>query len=214
MRTTLLLITLFFVTNFYAFSDNNLQVEFDGLTVVVVNFEEGDKIKLFEVETGDHVLSKTRGQIDLSQLPIGKYLLENNEGRSIVIERGEDEIYLEEEDVLGTDYMVAEDSERATDLGDMNTAEELNNFYASTDSDELEISREGDIITVVDFEEGDMIKLFEIKNTVHVLSKTTRTIDLSQLPFGRYVLENNRGKAIVIEKIKEEIIEGQGYAMY
>ncbi|MFC5046435.1 hypothetical protein ACFSTE_03550 [Aquimarina hainanensis] len=214
MRTTLLLITLFFVTNFYAFSDNNLQVEFDGLTVVVVNFEEGDKIKLFEVETGDHVLSKTRGQIDLSQLPIGKYLLENNEGRSIVIERGEDEIYLEEEDVLGTDYMVAEDSERATDLGDMNTAEELNNFYASTDSDELEISREGDIIIVVDFEEGDMIKLFEIKNTVHVLSKTTRTIDLSQLPFGRYVLENNRGKAIVIEKIKEEIIEGQGYAMY
>ena len=55
-------------------------------------------------------------------------------------------------------------------------------------------------MTVLDFEEGDVIKLFEVKNTVHILSKTINVVDLSQLPAGIYFLENNKGESVVLEK--------------
>jgi len=71
------------------------------------------------------------------------------------------------------------------------------------DADFLEIKRENNFITVLDFEEGDVIKLFELKDTIHVLSKTTRSIDLNQLPHGKYVLKNNRGRLAFVEKYED-----------
>ena len=90
------LISVFLVSNIYANdTDLSLEVEKEGLIVSVVNFEEGDKIKLFDVESGDHILSKTHSDIDLSQLPVGLYLLENTHGQSVVIERFEEEIKID-----------------------------------------------------------------------------------------------------------------------
>ncbi len=202
MKIITLLFSLLFLTSLNARVDGDgLNIEREGLIIVVIDFEEGDKIKLFEVETGDHILSKTRGQIDLSQLPSGKYLLENNKGESVVIEKTDTDIFVEEE--LGTDYIVAKDSEYAVPSS-ISVEEQLENFYVASELDPLYINREGDIITVIDFEEGDLIKLFEIKNTVHVLSKTVGTVDLSQLPVGKYVLENNKGQSTIIEKFEEK----------
>ncbi|WP_159090566.1 hypothetical protein [Aquimarina aquimarini] len=195
--------SLFLFVNSYANNvDQILQVEKEGLVVVVVDFKEGDKIKLFEVESGDHVLSKTHGEIDLSQLPLGAYLLENNQGESVVIVRTEEEI-----DVVGAleniknNFIVENDAENGTQEFQVeDVEEEFMRYYKSSEMNILEIEREGDFVTVINFEEGDKIKLFEVKDTVHILSKTTNFIDLSQLPAGVYVLENNRGDAVVIEK--------------
>ncbi|KAA1246661.1 hypothetical protein [Aquimarina sp. RZ0] len=202
MKNLAFVFGLLFFTNLNARTESdNLQVVKDGLVIVIVNFKEGDKIKLFEVETGDHILSKTRGQIDLSQLPSGKYLLENNYGSSTVIEKTEFEIVVEE--VLGMDYMVDVDSESMS--SNLTTVEEeLENYYYISEKDPLFITRDGDLITVTDFQEGDKIKLFELKNIVHILSKTVGTVDLSQLPVGKYVLENNKGQSVVVEKIETE----------
>ncbi len=192
---------LFFVTSYANDNDQTLEVEKDGLLVMVVNFEEGDKIKLFEVETGDHILSKTHNEIDLSQLPMGSYLLENNEGRSIVIQRLEDEINIDGVlDNIDNDFVLDRDSQRAYVSSDVDVEEEFVNYYEHTQTSLLEIIRDGDIVTVVDFVEGDKIKLFEVKDTVHVLSKTEGYVDLSQLPAGVYVLENNKGESVVVEK--------------
>ncbi|MEW7280080.1 hypothetical protein ABW636_15910 [Aquimarina sp. 2201CG1-2-11] len=196
------LISIFFVGNICANdTDQSLEVEKEGLVVSVVNFEEGDKIKLFDVESGDHILSKTHGDIDLSQLPIGMYLLENTHGKSVMIERFEEEIQIE--GVLETannDFVLERDSVRADMPSKVNEEEEFINYYENTQRDLLAIEREGDVITVVDFEEGDVIKLFEVKNTVHILSKTINIVDLSQLPAGIYFLENNKGESVVLEK--------------
>ncbi len=181
--------------------DQTLEVEKEGLVVMVVNFEDGDKIKLFEVETGDHILSKTHNQIDLSQLPIGSYLLENNQGKSIVIQRTEDEVNIDGvTEVEEEEFVLASDSKRVNMSSDVDVEEEFVNYYENTQTGLLEITREGDIINVVNFEDGDKIKLFEVKNTVHVLSKTEGYVDLSQLPAGVYVLENNKGESVVVEK--------------
>ncbi|GAA3514507.1 hypothetical protein GCM10022393_30580 [Aquimarina addita] len=202
MRILLLFFTFLITLNTTAanFEDDALEVVQEGLIVTVVNFEEGDKIKLFELETGVHILSKTIDQVDLSLLPIGKYLLENSQGKSAVIEKTDLEIIIEES--LGTDFIVDTDSE-FTSYNEVNIGEELENYYAPSESNELLIARDGDLITVVDFEEGDKIKLFEVKNKVHVLSKTTGKIDLSQLASGRYLIEDNHGKFIQIEKEEE-----------
>ncbi len=196
---------LFFVSSYANDTDRSLEVEKEGLVISVVNFEEGDKIKLFDVESGDHILSKTHGDIDLSQLPLGLYLLENTHGQSIVIERFEEEISIE--GVLETehsDFVLQRDSERADMPSRINDEEEFINYYENTQTDLLAIERDGDVITVVDFEEGDMIKLFEVKNTVHVLSKTINIVDLSQLPAGIYFLENNKGESVVVEKFLDK----------
>ncbi len=182
-------------------NDPTLEVEKDGLVVMVVDFEEGDKIKLFEVQTGDHILSKTHNEIDLSQLPMGDYLLENNEGRSIVIQRLENDINIDGViDNVHEDFVLEYDSKRVYVSNDVDVEEEFINYYENTQTSLLEINRDGDMITVVGFEEGDKIKLFEVKNTVHILSKTEGYVDLSQLPAGVYVLENNRGESVVVEK--------------
>ncbi len=197
MKALLYIFCLLFLNLSYAKNeDNNLQITRQGLTVVVVNFKEGDKIKLFEVETGDHVLSKTRGELDLSQLPSGAYLLENNEGKSVVIEKTDDDIIFDEE--LGTEYVV-QDSEVGV-IKDITLGKELEDFYIRRETNPLYIERDGDLVIVTDFEEGDVIKLFELKNTVHVLSKTVGVVDLSQLPSGKYVLENNKGQSVIINK--------------
>ncbi|WP_438711528.1 hypothetical protein ACSTS3_02225 [Aquimarina muelleri] len=188
----------------------SLQVEKEGLIVVVIDFQEGDKLKLFEVESGDHVLSKTRGQIDLSQLPMGAYLLENSIGESIVIQRLEGEVIIEGGivDNEEQDFVVEEDSKRLYMSSETTVEQEYIQYYENEETNLLEIIREGDIVTVVDFEVGDKIKLFEVKNTVHVLSKTTNYIDLSQLPTGVYVLENNKGESVIVEKFlnKKELV--------
>jgi len=160
MRALALIFGLFFFTNLSAFSeDDNLQIVRDGFIIVVVNFDEGDKIKLFEVETGDHILSKTRGEIDLSQLPSGKYLLENSKGKSTVIEKTDFDIVVEEE--LGTDFIVDHDCDTAVP-NDITVEEELEEIYVRSEVNPLHIEREGDLITVIDFVEGDKIKLFEV----------------------------------------------------
>ncbi len=196
------LISIFFVGNICANdTDQSLEVEKEGLVVSVVNFEEGDKIKLFDVESGDHILSKTHGDIDLSQLPIGMYLLENTHGQSVMIERFEEEIQIEGVlETANSDFVLERDSVRADMPSKVNEEDEFINYYENTQRDLLAIEREGDVITVVDFEEGDVIKLFEVKNTVHILSKTINVVDLSQLPAGIYFLENNKGESVVLEK--------------
>ncbi|MDH7444441.1 hypothetical protein [Aquimarina sp. 2201CG14-23] len=201
MRTLAFIFGLLFFVNLNARNnDDNLQIAREGLVVVVVDFKDGDKIKLFEVETGDHILSKTRGQIDLSQLPSGKYLLENNEGQSVVIEKTDIDIIIDE--ALGTDYIVERDSD-AMPVNDMSVEEELENYYSKSELNPLDILREGDLVTVLNFEEGDKIKLFEVVDKVHVLSKTTETVDLAQLPAGKYILENNYGQSVVIEMFED-----------
>ncbi|WP_298313436.1 hypothetical protein [uncultured Aquimarina sp.] len=203
MRTLAFIFSLLFFTNLNArIEDNNLEIAREGLVVVVIDFKEGDKIKLFEVETGDHILSKTRGQIDLSQLPSGKYLLENNEGKSVVIEKTDFDIVIEEE--LGTEYIVEVDSDRMP-VNNMSVEEELEEYYLTSEVNPLSITRDGDLITVMDFEEGDKIKLFEVVDKVHILSKTTKLVDLTQLPTGKYILENDRGQAVMIEKFDVEL---------
>ncbi|WP_128755283.1 hypothetical protein [Aquimarina sediminis] len=194
--------SLFLILNSYANDlDQSLEVEMEGLTVMVVDFQEGDKIKLFEVESGDHILSKTHGEIDLSQLPMGSYLLENSEGRSVVIVRLEEGI-----DIQGvlenteSEFVVENDNEITYRPAEISVEQEFIHYYENAETNLLAITREGDFVTVDEFEEGDKIKLFEVKNTVHILSKTTNVIDLSQLPVGVYVLENNRGESVVIEK--------------
>lgn len=203
MRSIAYFFSLFLFLNSYANDlSQSLQVEKEGLIIVVVDFQEGDKLKLFEVESGDHVLSKTRGQIDLSQLPMGAYLLENSMGESIVIQRLEEEISIEGEitDNVEQEFVVEQDSKRMYVPSEITVEQEYIQYYENAETNLLEITREGDIITVVDFQEGDMIKLFEVKNTVHVLSKTINYVDLSQLPVGVYVLENNKGESVVVEK--------------
>lgn len=203
MRSIAYFFSLFLFLNSYANDlSQSLQVEKEGLIVVVVDFQEGDKLKLFEVESGDHVLSKTRGQIDLSQLPMGAYLLENSMGESIVIQRLEGEISIEGEitDNVEQEFVVEQDSKRMYMPSEITVEQEYIQYYENAETNLLEIIREGDVITVVDFQEGDMIKLFEVKNTVHVLSKTINYVDLSQLPAGVYVLENNKGESVVVEK--------------
>jgi len=210
MRTLTFIFSLLFLTNLNAcIEDDSLEILKEGFVVVVVDFNEGDKIKLFEVETGDHILSKTIGQVDLSQLPLGKYLLENNEGKSIVIEKTDLDIVID--DMLGMDYMVASDS-KSMPVNDMSIEEELEDYYSTAERNPLEISREGDLITVLGFEDGDKIKLFEVIDRVHVLSKTTQIVDLTQLEAGKYILENNKGQSVVIEKF--EIIEQEFVVAY
>ncbi len=202
MKTIMYFLSFFLFLGVYANgNDETLEVEKDGLVVEVVGFQEGDKIKLFEVATGDHILSKSHGQIDLSMLPVGDYLLENSEGKSTVIQRLETEINIEGIIAkVDNEFVLERDSERAYVSSDVNVEEEFINYYENTQTDLLEITREGDVVTVIDFEEGDKIKLFEVKDTVHILSKTTNFVDLSQLPAGVYVLENNKGESVVVEK--------------
>ncbi|WP_159025812.1 hypothetical protein [Aquimarina sp. Aq78] len=202
MKSIACFFSLFLFLSSYANDlDQILEVEMEGLVVVVVDFQEGDKIKLFEVESGDHVLSKTHGEIDLSQLPMGAYLLENSEGESVVIERLEEAINITGAiENVETDFVLENDSKRAYVPAEIDVEQEFIHYYENAETNLLEITRDGDFVTVVGFEEGDKIKLFEVKNTVHILSKTTNFVDLSQLPVGVYVLENNKGESVVVEK--------------
>ncbi|MFD2565351.1 hypothetical protein [Aquimarina rubra] len=205
MKVTALIFSLFLSISIFANSDDGLSVYQDGLVVEVADFEDGDKLKLFELETGDHILSKSYSRIDLSQLPVGSYLLENNEGKSIIIDRLEEELVINGAVVVQEEEFALEnDSEIALEDNDEIQAEEVSvEDYISPNENQLAIQREGSKIIVLDFEEGDKLKLFEVKDTVHVLSKTTNVIDLSQLPVGVYLLENDKGDSVIVEKFTE-----------
>ncbi|WP_108801615.1 hypothetical protein [Aquimarina sp. Aq107] len=206
MKVIALIFSLFLSLIISANEDNKLTVHMDGLTVEVLNFEEGDKLKLFELETGDHILSKSYSLIDLSQLPVGSYLLENNEGKSLVINRQEEELMIDGAVILQEEEFIVEDDAQLADVSgdeEMNVEKDFINNYVNSNQNLLNIEREGDIIVVLDFEDGDKLKLFEVKDTIHVLSKTTNEIDLSQLPVGLYILENSKGDSVVVEKFIE-----------
>ncbi|WP_405205645.1 hypothetical protein [Aquimarina sp. LLG6339-5] len=206
MKVIALIFSLFLSLIISANEDNKLTVHMDGLTVEVLNFEEGDKLKLFELETGDHILSKSYSLIDLSQLPVGSYLLENNEGKSLVINRQEEELMIDGAVILQEEEFIVEDDAQLADVSgdeEMNVEKDFINNYVNSNQNLLNIEREGDVIVVLDFEDGDKLKLFEVKDTIHVLSKTTNEIDLSQLPVGLYILENSKGDSVVVEKFIE-----------
>jgi len=208
MKVTALLFSLFLSISIFANVDKGLAVYQDGLTVEVVDFVEGDKLKLFELETGDHILSKSYSLIDLSQLPIGYYLLENNEGRSIIIERQEETLLIDGEVIAQEENLVveADDSQIITleeEEQGMDVEQDFINTQMVENKNSLTIQRDGDVVEVLNFEDGDKLKLFEVKDTIHVLSKTTNVIDMSQLPVGLYLLENNNGDSVIIEKFTE-----------
>ena len=201
------LLSILFVLSLHLFANEDmiLQVLTEGYSVTVIEFEDGDVIKLFDVASGDHILSKTHNYIDLSQLPSGEYLLENSKGQSTIIQRLELDLFVIEERVLGTDYVVTDTIEHDENNGDTSEVE-MASLLSS--SDPLKITRVGSTITVNDFHEGDKIKLFEIKNTVHILTKTTNKIDLSQIAPGKYFIENStNGRIAIVSKVKEEPTE-------
>ncbi|WP_299437786.1 hypothetical protein [uncultured Aquimarina sp.] len=206
MKVTALIFSLFLSISIFASDDSKLTVHQDGLTIEVLDFEEGDKLKLFDFETGDHILSKSYAQIDLSQLPVGSYLLENNAGKSIVIDRQEEKLMIDGAVILEEEeFTIEEDSQivEVEENQEMNVDQEFLSNYVNPNKNQLSIERDGDVIVVVDFEDGDKLKLFEVKDTIHVLSKTTNVVDLSQLPVGLYVLENSKGDSVIIEKFTE-----------
>ena len=202
MKVTSLIIGLFLTVSIFANNDKGLSVYQDGLTIEVMDFHDGDKLKLFEIETGDHILSKSYASVDLSQLPVGAYRLENNLGQSIIIDRQEESLAIEGAVLTEESDFVVEQGAQMSDVlvTDESIEEDLIDSYAGNSNNKLNIQREGDIITVLNFEEGDKLKLFEVKDTVHVLSKTTNVIELSQLPVGVYLLENGKGESVIIEK--------------
>ncbi len=215
MKLSALIFSLFLSLSIFANNEKSLAVEQDGLVVEVMDFEEGDKIKLFEVESGDHILSKSYGRIDLSQLPLGSYLLENNQGQSVIIDRLEESLmidgaiiaespeFLLEEENIQENYIAEEVAEDVVIEEEIDVEQEFVEQYVNSNKNLLSIEREGNMITVINFEEGDKLKLFEVKDTIHVLSKTTNIVDLSQLPVGVYVLENSKGDSVIIEKFTE-----------
>ncbi len=199
-KNTLTILSFLFVFSFAFATDNKekeLEIQTEGYIVTVLDFRDGDEIKLFEAETGVHILSKTRDYIDLSQLPNGLYVIENANGKSTTIERTEIELYVAPP--LDSSYIVTEDASEKTE--DEETLEELSLLK---NRQAIDIKQEGNIITVLNFEEGDVIKLFEIKNTVHVLTKSTGVIDLTFLEPGKYFIENKKGAVAFIEKLANE----------
>lgn len=208
MKVTALIISLFLSLTIFANDDRLLAVQQDGLIIEVMDFSEGDKLKLFELETGDHILSKSYSRIDLSQLPVAYYLLENSAGKSIVIHRLEEQLMIDgavivEEEGLVVDEDVQIVDEVVEDVQEKVDNQAFINEYVASNENKLEIYREGDIVEVLDFQDGDKLKLFEVKDTIHVLSKTTSVIDLSQLPVGLYMLENSKGDSVIVEKFTE-----------
>ncbi|UZO79297.1 hypothetical protein NBT05_09970 [Aquimarina sp. ERC-38] len=179
-----------------------LEVRQEGQIVTVTNFEEGNKIKVFETVSGVHVLSKKRGQIDLSQLPEGSYTIIDNSGRTVeVINTGE----IVEIDETTNEFLITEDAPLVVENED-STAEEqpLNDF---THYQPLKIKQVDNSIEILDFTDGDIIKVFEFENDIHVLTKKYNVIDLSQLPSGKYYLKNNKRQIAVVEKTELLTIE-------
>jgi len=168
--------------------------------------------KLFVAETEEHILSKSYAIVDLSQLPVGAYLLENNRGESIVINRLEETIQIdaimnevaeEEYDTVAAENDV--DTVYETEVvyeAVVNVEEEVAELYTGAKRGSLNINREGDLVTVLDFKDGDKIKLFEVEDDTHILTKTSNLIDLSLLAAGEYLLENSNGDSVVIKKFE------------
>ncbi|MDY8134519.1 hypothetical protein [Aquimarina sp. 2201CG5-10] len=88
MKKVILIICLIFnFIGIYAKNEGNeLKIKKTGKVINIIDFEEGAKIKLFELKTYDIVLVKTRGEIDFSQLPEGKYVLIDSSDKKIIID--------------------------------------------------------------------------------------------------------------------------------
>ncbi len=89
MKKIIFILSLIFTTATFAI-DGELLIEREGDVVTVIDFKRGDSIKLFEVESGDIVLMKTTGKIDLGQLPAGKYIIEHCKGKKVIVEKEDD----------------------------------------------------------------------------------------------------------------------------
>ncbi|MBW1295568.1 hypothetical protein [Aquimarina litoralis] len=90
MKKLVLIFSLMYATVLFGNNgnDESLIVKRNGNIITVVNFKDGDKVKLFELRTGKIITYKTkRGIFDLSQLPEGKYLLINRDGRKVIVEK-------------------------------------------------------------------------------------------------------------------------------
>ncbi|MFD2565344.1 hypothetical protein [Aquimarina rubra] len=90
MKKLLLIFSLMCATVLFGNNgnDESLIVRRNGNIITVVDFKDGDKVKLFELKTGKIITYKTkRGIFDLSQLPAGKYLLIDKDGRKVVVDK-------------------------------------------------------------------------------------------------------------------------------
>ncbi|SEL81227.1 hypothetical protein SAMN04487910_3330 [Aquimarina amphilecti] len=90
MKKLLLIFSLMYATVLFGNNgnDESLIVKRTGNIITVVDFKDGDKVKLFELRTGRIITYKTkRGIFDLSQLPAGKYLLVDKDGRKVIVEK-------------------------------------------------------------------------------------------------------------------------------
>jgi hypothetical protein len=76
-------------------NDESLIVSRNGNIISVMNFKDGDKIKLLELRIAKIITYKTRREVfDLSQLPAGKYLLINKNGGKVLVEKRIDSQFL------------------------------------------------------------------------------------------------------------------------
>ncbi len=71
--------------------------------------------------------------------------------------------------------------------------------YAHNEEDKLKVVTSGRTISVVNFEEGSKIKLFEYRTDEIVLVKRRGEIDFTQLEEGEYVLVNEKGYKVLVE---------------
>lgn len=199
-----LFIALLLVTSTTLFANTEkeeLEIQQEGQVVTIVNFEEGSKIKVFETATGIHILSKKRGQVDLSQLPEGSYTIIDNYGRTIqIVNDGEGVI----ENAPTNTFEVVEDASEVIENNVESTFE--NEDYANHSEnrfDSLEIAQEENTVTITNFEDGDEIIVFEFQGKTHVLTKKSDSVDLSQLPSGKYLFENNKNQIAIVEKMEK-----------
>ena len=203
MKLVIALLLVIHTTVFANTEKEELEIQQEGQVVTIVDFEEGDQIKVFETATGVHILSKQRGQIDLSQLPEGSYTIIDNNGRTIEVINNSEEIITNtlsiSTEVIEDAPLLEQEEIIEAEVIDNNTSESTNISAFNS----LEVLQEGNHITIVDFEEGDKIKVFEYKDNIHVLTKKVDTVDLSQLPSGKYLIENSKNQIALVEKIEE-----------
>lgn len=201
MKLFIALLLVTSTTLFASTEKEELEIQQEGQVVTIVNFEEGSKIKVFETATGIHILSKKRGQVDLSQLPEGSYTIIDTYGRTIQIVNDGEEVV---ESTPTNTIEVVEDAPEVIENNVENTFE--NEEYANHSGDRfasLEVAREGNTITVTNFEDGDEIKVFEFQGKIHVLTKKSDSVDLTQLPEGKYLFENNKNQIAIVEKMEK-----------
>ena len=195
MKNILLFIfTILFYSNLLANDDKNkLVIQQDDKVVTVLNFKEGDTLKLYEQVSNLHVLTSVSNKIDLSNLPVNNYYLVDHLGRKANLSNGVVNISEEEK------YNNSE-SEKNENVNNNWTVAKVPELLGVNYNGNLKIKKDNNFIEVLDFKEGENLKLFELNGFVHVLTKSRKVIDFSQLNSGKYLLENSdTGNNILIE---------------